>query len=366
MDRKRVYKTVYLVALFILAVAMSYFWRLYSQVYIAPRVIAVEANATPTPTPDPLGVRNILILGYGGAGHEGGALADTIILAHVKPRDKEIDLISIPRDIWVPIEMKDGEENFKINHAFAIGLDENRYPNKLDKYKGIAGGGLLAKESASLVTGLDVQNFISVNFAGFTNIIDYLGGVDVYVPYSFKDEFYPIKGEEDNACGKSDENLEALEATMSGQKLEEEFKCRFETIEYQKGLQHLDSESALKYVRSRHSAIGGSDFGRSLRQQSVIVAVKNKLLNFGSIGKLIPVLNTIAKNTQTDIDLKSAFDIMADYGTLDDVEIRTISLNTDNVFKETVSSDGQYILLPKAGEGNWDEIQRYIERELSR
>jgi len=367
MKKRRIIKLFLWGGIFIIGISIVYAFSLYKKVFVKVNLPKIKnlVTSTPTPTPDPLAPKNVLILGYGGPGHEGAALTDTMIIAHIIPKEKKIFLISIPRDIWVPIPMKDGNQYFKLNHAFAIGLDQTQYQNKLPKYQGIAGGGLLAEESVSLVTGLKVDNFVSMNFDGFKNIVNLLGGASVNVPYSFVDEYYPLKGKEDDVCGKTDEEMKLLHATLSGQLLEKEFKCRFEKIEFKKGSQVMDAETALKFVRSRHSEINGNDFGRSQRQQALIIAVKNQILKVGSIPKIIPLLNNIAKNVQTDIDIKTAINLMADNYQLSDIQIKSISLNTDNVLEESQSEDRQYILIPKGGQDNWKVINDYIQQNLS-
>lgn len=365
--RRKVLIGAFFIVLFLTSVAISFLYASYKKVYVGNEVLKqpdYEFSLTPTPTPDPLAPRNVLILGYGGAEHEGSVLTDTMIVAHIKPRENEVVLVSIPRDIYVPIPMKDGEEYFKINHAFAIGIDDRRFPDKLPEYSGIKGAGELAKREVGLVTGLDITNFVAINFSGFKRIVDYLGGVDVFVPYTFKDEYYPIKGKEDDTCEKKEEEIEAIHATLSGQLLEKEFKCRFETVEYERGMQHLEAEEALKFVRSRHSETYGSDFGRSLRQQAFIVAVKDKLINFRSIPRFIPVINTLSSNVQTDIDIKTALELFREYGEIEDIEIESISLTTDNVLEESLTSDGQYILVPMGGKDNWEVINEFIEERL--
>lgn len=128
----------------------------------------------------------------------------------------------------------------------------------------------------------------------------------------------------------------------------------------------MDAETALKYVRSRHSEIGGGDFGRSLRQQSFITALENRILNLGNITKIIPVVNQITANTLTDINLQQAFDLLDLYGEVKNVEIETISLNSDNVLEETVSEGGQFILVPKGGSNNWSAINEFITKEIEK
>lgn len=351
--------------LFLGITAISYAIFTYNKIFVGKQNISLENNTTPTPTPDPMSPKNVLLLGYGGSGHEGGALTDTIILAHIIPTENKVFLISIPRDTWVELTIKDDPEHYKINHAFAIGVDDVRFPDKKDIYKGIAGGGLLAKEAAQKVTGLKIDYFVSIDFSGFKNIIEILDGVEINIPYSFIDEYYPIKGMEEDVCGKNEDEMKAIHATMSGELLEKEFKCRYETLEFSKGLVVLDGETALKFVRSRHSEINGNDFGRSMRQQALITAVKDEVLSLGSVTKIIPLVNSITKNIQTDIDIKSGLELFSQNYNFTDVVIKSISLNTDNVFVESKSDDRQYILIPKAGMDNFREVHLFVEEQLA-
>jgi len=371
MNKKYIAVVLLFSGLFIFSTLLSYAFNIYRQIYVGDqeegKPFIVEADATPTPTPDPLGPKNILLLGYGGAGHEGGLLTDTIIVAHIVPRQNQVFLISIPRDIALPLPIKkDGEENLKVNHAYAIGSDNINYKNKPDEFSGEAGGGNLAKYALKQITGLDMDYFISVNFDGFKNIITNLGGVSVYIPYTFDDKFYPVKGLENETCGKSEEDIAALTATLSANLLEREFQCRYETLHFDKGQQLLDAEAALKFVRSRHSEINGGDFGRSQRQQALLIAIKNKLISYKSITKIIPIVNSIAKNLRTDINFTEAFDLAKDQGDFTDIKIETISLSTDNVLSEAYGVGGQYVLIPRNGENKWEVIHEFIRENLQR
>lgn len=365
---KKVLKIIFFVFLFFVSVGISYIYNLYGRVYIKPKIINIgsKAKMSPTPTPDPLAPKNILLLGYGGAGHEGGTLSDTMIVAHVIPKQKQVVLISIPRDIWINLEVKDNSfQKFKINHAFAIGNDDKNYKDKPEKFTGEAGGGNMAKDAVGKVIGMPIDYFVSINFDSFKRIVDNLGGVDVNVPYTFTDNFYPIKGEEKNTCDKSEDEIKELTATMSGLLLEQQFTCRYEVLHFDRGQNHMDGETALKFVRSRHAEIGGSDFGRAQRQQAFLSSVKTKLLSFSSIPKLIPVINTISRNVTTDINISTGLDILKDQG-LSDVKIDSITLTTENVLKETYSTDRQYILIPSDGDEKWEGIHFYINSEIER
>ena len=250
------------------------------------------SNIEPKLPDDPLASYNILLLGYGGEGHDGGNLTDVMMVANVNPKDKVITLISIPRDIWVELPIRsDIDEYFKINAAHAIGLDDKLYPLKEPIYKGEAGGGNMAKVAASTVIGMPIEYFVSVNFDGFVDGVDKLGGLDVDVPVAFTDNYYPIKGLEIEPCGKSEAEITNLKSVYSGFELEKQYECRYEVLEFQKGVTKMDGDTALKFVRSRHSDQHGGDFARSQRQQVVINAAKEKMLSVGVLELLSTACN---------------------------------------------------------------------------
>lgn len=340
----------------------------YNQMVVKPNKKEVktdlEITPTATPTPDPLGPYSILLLGYGGAGHEGGLLTDSIMVAQIRPRDEEIDLISVPRDLWVKIPIsEEGTIDRKINEAFSIGMDDKRYPNKRIEFTGKGGGGQLAKEVIGQVLGLEIKYFASIDFNGFIKIIDNLGGIEVKVARSFDDPKYPIEDNIKDSCGKTDEEIEALTATMSGEKLEDEFPCRYENLHFDKGSQYFDGVTALKFARSRHSPTDGGDFNRAERQKVVIKAIKDKVIKVGFIPKIIPTFKTLAKYITTDIDFITMNELVTKVPELSEYKILSIALTDKNVLINGVATTGQFILIPKLGEDNWSEIHEFIKNK---
>jgi polyisoprenyl-teichoic acid--peptidoglycan teichoic acid transferase len=365
---KKIAIGISLLLLFVATALTTFLYFNYKKIVVTPNGVdpTRAPNASPTPTPDPQAPFNVLLLGYGGAGHEGGDLTDTMIVAHVEPKMKKVTLISVPRDLWVAIPTNGEQVTYsKINYAYGIGLDDKRFPNKADIYKGKAGGGVLAKYAVGNVIGQDVRYFASIDFGGFKNIIDSLGGVDVNVPRTFDDNFYPIKGEEENTCGYNAEELAEIHSKYSGFKLEQQFTCRYEKLHFDKGITHMDGETALKFVRSRHSETDGSDFARSGRQQALIQAAKDKVLSLGIVENFVPFVTQFANVLRTDVSISEARKILDVAGDPREYKISTIVLSTDNVLKDGFSSDRQYILLPKAGQNNFDEVHKYIETQLN-
>lgn len=190
---------------------------------------------------------NILLLGIGGAGHDGPYLSDTIIVASIKPETSEVSLLSIPRD--VRITMPGGGED-KINAVYAYSTA--KYGAKV----GLAQTRLAVSE----FTGLDIAYATVVDFDGFIKAVDHLGGLDVLIDHTFTDSYYP------------NEKLGYIPP-----------------VTFKAGVEHMDGDRALIYARSRYST---SDFDRARRQQRIIEAFEAKVreLNFlkdiGTINKL--------------------------------------------------------------------------------
>lgn len=325
------------------------------------------ALTSPSPTPSPIRTeKNILLLGYGGGGHAGGKLTDTIMIASLRPEERTIALISLPRDLWVQLPIL-GEtlSGWKLNAAFAIGADDKNYRFKSEHYTGTHGGGALAKFAVTKVTGLPIDGYVAVDFASFVRTVDLVGGIDVVVEKTFDDYQYPIEGEEENTCGKSPEELLAIEATASAEVAEKLFPCRYEHLHFDRGLQHMDGETALKFARSRHSAQDGNDFGRSQRQKLVILALKDKMLDIRFLPKLPGFVGEMLGKLSTDVTLGDFTDLLAKKDEYNGYKIVNISLTDKNVLVSGRSSTGAYVLLPREGEEQFSGIQQFIEAELA-
>jgi polyisoprenyl-teichoic acid--peptidoglycan teichoic acid transferase len=295
---------------------------------------------------------NVLVLGYGGAGHQGGMLTDVIQLVHFDFEKSEISMISIPRDLWVVLP--NGKEA-KINQAFTLGDDKNEL---------IKSGGMVAKDMASVVTGQPVDYFVAVDFVDFKRLVgEVLDGIEVEVAETLEDSWYPITGNELEPCGYTPEEIADLTNQYSGFELESKFECRYEHLYFAKGTVKMEGGDALKYVRSRHGSAGG-DFSRSRRQQEVITAMKKKLLSLESF-KDAPDFYKQAKHTFTsDIDLEIMKHLGPAMRGTGEFKVKTINLNTDNVFQNSKSGNGQFILIPKGGGDDWSQVHKYVEENL--
>lgn len=299
------------------------------------------------------GSTNVLLLGVGGEKHEGPDLSDTIILANINPEKNVVNLISIPRDLWVP------DTKSKINAAFAFGEEKGG--------KGL----ILSKAVVEKVLGQPVDYTLVGDFQGFEKAVDLLGGLDVDVKRTFDDYEYPIEGKETDPCDNKEEDLAAL-ATASSQL--DAFPCRYKHVHFEKGLQKMDGVTALIYVRSRH-ALGpeGSDFARSQRQQQIILAFKNKVFSLGTIFnpvKILGMYNIISDNIHTDIKTSEFDDFAKLVQDMKSAKIRSyvidfgdLSEGREGLLTTPVSLEpfgNQWVLVPRTGDGNLEEIREYV------
>ena len=272
---------------------------------------------------------NILLLGMGGKKHQGSYLTDTIILNSLKPSSKEVFLLSVPRDLHIPMENKGWRKINNIN-AFA---EVNR-PDS---------GGLATSQALSDVLDIPIDYYIRIDFEGFINIIDLLGGVKIDVENTFDDYSYPVRGAEKN----------------------ENWNSRFEHLHIDKGVQFMNGSFALKYARSRHAAWPeGSDFARAKRQQKIIQATKERLLLKKNLLNPKVIAGVISEfNEHIDTNLK-IWEIMKLWDLFKDVSKENIINKVlddapDNLLTATRTPEGAYALMPKSGD--FTEIQYLVE-----
>jgi LCP family protein required for cell wall assembly len=210
-----------------------------------------------TPTPEsafrvniPNRYLNIVLLGSDKRPRSGAWRTDSMIIVSVDTQSETVRLLSIPRDLWVFIP---GHGRNRINTADLWG--------ELAK-KG--GGAERVKQTIHYNLGIPIHYYVRVDFQGFMNIIDTVGGVDIDVD-----------------CPLPDINLSA-------------------------GMHHMDAEQALRYARSRKST---SDFDRGRRQRKVLMALWEQALDFNIITKLPRLWSEMADSYQTDLPLEQAINL---------------------------------------------------------
>lgn len=300
---------------------------------------------------------NVLLLGVGGGTHDGPDLTDTIIFASIDPVLQKVTLVSIPRDLWIP------DLSAKINAMYVYGEERKE------------GTGLqVAKETVGKVVGEQIDYAVRIDFSGFEKAVDLMGGLAIDVENTLDDYSYPIEGEEDNPCDYTEEeiiDLTAQIATGSAQDFEV-FPCRYEHLHFDIGTTHMDGETALKYVRSRH-AVGkeGSDFARSKRQEKVLAAFKDKLFSAGTILNPVTITNVVSALTgsiETDIKENEYDDFVKLAKKVENGKFETISLDIGDderyglLYNPPVSEDFNraWVLVPRVGSDDYSEIQKYV------
>ncbi len=296
---------------------------------------------------------NILLLGYGGAGHSGGFLTDVIQVVHLDFENSKVAFISIPRDLW--ITLPNGTSS-KINQAFSLG----------DKKDPIISGAGVSAQMVSAVTGLKIDRFISIDFNGFKRAIGYeLKNIKVDVPETLDDPWYPIGGKEQDICGKSPEEVASLSSQLSGFQLEQKFECRYEHIHFDKGINIMDGGDSLAYVRSRHGSAGG-DFDRSQRQQALLLGIKDRLFELEALKNIPGFFKQMIAHTDTNLTIDSIKQLAPRLLEAKDYKIINITLSTANVFTSSKSSSGQYVIVPRSGANNWAESRNFVQAELEK
>jgi polyisoprenyl-teichoic acid--peptidoglycan teichoic acid transferase len=302
------------------------------------------------------------ILGYGGANHQGGYLTDTIIIASINYATKKALLISVPRDLWVKLPTKSKEPFFaKINTVYQLQLFPKTFPDvEVKRYTQNDDNGLI-KKTLSDITGLEIDSCAAIDFNAFVTLVDTLGGIDVEVKHSFEDHEYPIEGKQNDLCGKDEDSLEELEKIATESMLLA-FPCRFETISFEAGLNHMDGATALKFARSRHASTDGGDFARAMRQQLIIEAITDKLLSPLYFPKITTLMEKLETKIQTDASYQDLARILKAAPESSQYQLKKLVLSVDNFLTSSYSSDGQYILIPKKGIGKWQKIQEKIRQ----
>ncbi|MEX1112229.1 MAG: LCP family protein [Candidatus Andersenbacteria bacterium] len=199
---------------------------------------------------------NVLLLAVGGEGHSGENLADTVMVASIRPETNEVALLSIPRDLYVQVP---GESYFtKINsvHAYGERQKEGNGPKAM-------------QQKVEEITGLPLHYYGRIDFEAFKSIIDTVGGVTVTIDNSFEDYWHKTS--------------------------------------FPAGTEKMNGERALAYSRARYvEGAEGGDFKRATRQQQVLLAIREKVfsvntaLDFSAISQ---ILSALSNNIRTDMQI---------------------------------------------------------------
>ncbi len=237
-------------------------------------------------------------------GEPGSAFrTDTMLLVSIDPATRALGMLSIPRDLYVVVPGYD--DRHRVNEALVLG-----------ELQRVGYGPELAKQTVQLNFGIRVHEYVTVEFEAFTALVDAVGGIDIDVPEAINDPYYP-----DQSFG-------------------------YDPFFIGAGVQHMDGQTALKYARTRYAS---NDFDRARRQQQVIYAIRDKILNGGVWPQLLtqaPSLwQELSGKMRTNLDFLTALQL-AMY--LKDIPSENIKSDVVDARFTTdyTTSRGEMVLIP--------------------
>ncbi|HEX8220809.1 MAG TPA: LCP family protein [Chloroflexia bacterium] len=255
---------------------------------------------------------NILLIGLDQRVGVEETRTDTQIIVHIDPAARTAALVSLPRDLWVEIP---GHGEDRINAAYKTG--EKEKPGS---------GPTLAKATVRENFGIPIHYFAMVNFKGFEQIVDTLGGVTIDVPRPLVDNEFPFQ----------------------------EFGAT--RVYIPAGLQHMDGHTALQYARSRHA---DSDIGRNSRQQQVLLAIKEQGVSLDVLAHISELAEELGDSVRTDL-LPTQIGSLAQLSqSIDGDSIQTVVI-AGNMIRETTLPSGANVLMPR-----WELIRPAITQAFS-
>jgi LCP family protein required for cell wall assembly len=244
---------------------------------------------------------------------------DTMVIAILRPNEGQVSLISIPRDLWVSIP---GWENQRINTAYQHGISVD-YPG---------GGPGLLKDTILYNLGIRIDHTALVEFDGFRQIVDTLGGVDVPV-----------------ACPYTDWRL--IDPNYDPQN-----ENNWTLFTTGPGVVHMDGDLALWYVRSRQKS---SDFDRGRRQQEVLRALFAQALQAGTLKRIPELYRDLNNTVETDLGLVDLLQLSLYAPKMTNADIRSYYIRPPLV-NSWITDGGAYVLSP-----NQDLLQQMLTEALS-
>lgn len=279
---------------------------------------------------------NILLLGIGGAGHEGPDLTDTMMLASIDPVNKKAALLSIPRDLWVKLPNEFIASEHKINAAYEsgkyqeIGRQEAGNGNK----NAVKAGFKAVDGVVETVLNVPVHYNVLLDFHAFEQAINTVDGVSVNVPEALVDP------------------------TMA-------WENGYNPVLAAAGQQNMNGKKALMYVRSRETS---SDFARSERQRAVMVALKDKVFSLGTLSnpaKISSLISAFGDNVVSDFSVADAARLTEIMKDVANDKIQSVGLTDKKAnLVTTTTINGLSAVQPRAGRFDYSEIQNYARNIL--
>ncbi|TKJ31451.1 MAG: hypothetical protein CEE40_01295 [Chloroflexi bacterium B3_Chlor] len=237
---------------------------------------------------------------------------DTIMIASLHTETNEGVLLSVPRDLYVEVP---GHGKRRINIAHVLGETQG-YPG---------GGPALLMDTIQQDFGIPLHGYVMMNFQGFREIVDLLGGVDIYVEKEIWDNKYP-----DDRGGEI-------------------------TIHIPAGQQHMEGETLLRYCRTRH---GSDDFDRMARQQKALVTIGRKFLSLQMLPRLPQLLQTMSHTVYTDLSPAVIIRLAGMASEVDPDQIRFVVIDRSLLDpSQRQPGDEPSLLYP-----DWDKIHALVNQ----
>ena len=274
---------------------------------------------------------NVLMVGYGGPGHDGAYLADSIQILSIDPKTNTTVTIPIPRDLWIE-GIAALPQNGKVNEVFAQGY--------INGDESLDTAGALMADVLSTVTGLEIHHWLSIDFTGFRDMVDAVGGVTIDNPVAFSYTTNEQRAPR-RQLGHGPASPRARSTSTATQ--------------------------ALAYSRARYTSVvsESTDFARSVRQARILAALRSSVGDggVGAIGPGLGLMDAMEGRVRTDMSVIDLF-LLSSHLTSD----RRVELSEGPVLTATTNTDGQYILIPTGwtGPGDYAGIQQYLAAELAR
>ncbi len=226
---------------------------------------------------------------------------DSLMLLSWDQAANTIDLLSLPRDLWVPVP---GRTPTKLNLVYSIG-----------EHEAWGGGTALLIDTIEALINQPIHHYLWLNFDGFVQLVDQIGGLPIYVPWDIQDERYPTAD------------------------------YGFEVFELDAGYHVLDGATTLKYVRTRTQ---GDDFARIGRQQNVVRAFIRQITDPANSARLLraapDIVRTLGYSFQSDLSIAEFLQLAQQV--VDVPQLGTTLVVDKHMGIESYSDEGMWVLVP--------------------
>ena len=248
---------------------------------------------------------------------------DSLMLVSIDPSRDGIGVLSIPRDLWVRIPQQENHD--RINRAYFIG------ESRVTGY-----GPRLLQQTVAWNLGMRVHNYVLVDFQAVVDIVDHIGGIEITIDYSINDERFP------------------------------DMNYGYDPFHLPAGTHLLDGRDTLRFARTRH---GNNDVRRAERQQMVLYALRERILNLNFlqlIAQAPSLLATLGEHVQTGLELEEILQLAL---LLKNIEFESINMRVMDFeyLEEYITEEyQQQVLVPRVGGTAADSAGTDFRRRLCR